>query len=496
MNVHAAPEQASPLPDDRAWLHQDLPECVVARISGVDIPSPEDVPFFLHGQEITAKPALVLRPSECPGLPGRWMIVDQLTKDEAEALGRGTRRVRDTTNCVECDRAGAADALVAYLRNKRTRLLANRSPATTRIGAVLLAFREHLDHGAHNLVAKTVRSYKAHILTIDEWWGDKPLKAITEWRCRDYEIWRSKQKVRGTGGPISATHIGYEISTFRVAVNWFQKDTPLGFTPRFYLPDRDTPPVEWLTRDEAARYLWACRGRVAMKIVDVRGREVGWRWKVARDEDPSLTGPEGDRIYLRPKEVIDERESEIRRVLIALFTASRGGVVADTAYRRSDDRPFPSAVEGTMNRRPHGPKKETRKRRPAVPLALRLTQYLNWWARRDLARYGFLPSHVVHRPDGEPLADDWDLRDAIFQDSGLAKKPTANVLRHTCAMWMKFEGVPAQIAADFLGCSVEVLEKSYGTWEITALFPAIDALSYSRKQKDATARAKREGLIS
>ena len=41
-------------------------------------------------------------------------------------------------------------------------------------------------------------------------------------------------------------------------------------------------------------------------------------------------------------------------------------------------------------------------------------------------------------------------------------------------MWMKIEGVSAWVAADFLGCSVEVLVERYGTWDNLGLYDAAD----------------------
>ncbi len=119
------------------------------------------------------------------------------------------------------------------------------------------------------------------------------------------------------------TQIRHELSTLRQAINHSQEGTPLNHHVRYYLPERDTPPFTWLTRDEVARYLWACRGRIAVEIKDPAGKVVGYRWRIARDDDSTLTGPEGDRCVLRDRDEIESRRMEARRVILGIYSASR-----------------------------------------------------------------------------------------------------------------------------------------------------------------------------
>jgi len=80
------------------------------------------------------------------------------------------------------------------------------------------------------------------------------------------------------------------------------------------------------------RYLWACRGRIAVEIKDGAGKVVGYRWKIARDDDPRLTGRKGDRRVLRDRGEIESRRMEARRVILGVYSAARHRVLIETGY--------------------------------------------------------------------------------------------------------------------------------------------------------------------
>lgn len=101
------------------------------------------------------------------------------------------------------------------------------------------------------------------------------------------------------------------------------------------------------------------------------------------------------------------------------------------------------------------------------------------------------------KPDGSPFCDGGPsakLRKAILKDACIDKPINSHILRHTTAMWLKIEGVSIQVAANFLGCSTEVLEKHYVDWDMVSLFSAIDALTGGQKQKSGLKRMRALGL--
>ncbi|WP_166141436.1 site-specific integrase [Methylosinus sp. RM1] len=470
-------EQAQPIVFDR-----DLPPETLCAIAGVRPYTPDDIPFVGHRRKARERPCLRLRESETPGVPGRWYIEDRLDARAQRALGR-SERVRESTGCGLLDRAGAAARFLAYVEDKRQRILACVRPQDIPLVAVFDAYREHLEFGAHNLTPATTRGYLMWLIPVVRLCGALMLGDVTPKMCKRYEKQRSQEIDRRYGTPIGLTEIG----TLRQAVNHFQDGTPLNYNVRYYIPQRDTPPFQWLTRDEMARYLWACRGRIAVAITDADGNVVGHRWRVARDDDPSLTGPEGDRRVLRDREEIAKRRMEIRRVLLGIYSASRHRVLIEIEYDRACARAHLSFIENRLHRKARGAR-DTSKRRPTIPAVPKLSRFVLNWGRADAApRPGRRrPTTILHRADGEPYKNGIGrkLLGRIAADACLDKPVNSHVFRHTTAMWLKIEGVAIMVASNFLGIDIETLTRHYGTWDELSMLQAIDALTGGRRQKE------------
>ncbi len=481
-------------------FHADVPDHVLARISGVPTYTPENAPVFGLDEKVTRTPALKLRASRVEGGEATWTVVDSLSKEHRVALGERKARVRLSTGLPESDRAAALDMLVAYTKDKRSRVMAHLRPADIPLGAILLCYQDHLDFGAHRLRPGTVNTYSKKLAPLGEFFGMTPLGALTPKMEKDFEAWRAAQSVRGLGAKaITQSEVAAEIAALRQAINHLRKGTQINLNIVHYMPRRDTPPVVWWKRSEVARYLWACRGRVSTPVLDGDGAEAGQRWMVWRDVDPTLTGPEGDRRVLRPPEEVERRRAEARRVRLGIYAPSRAKVLIDTVYADENGRAYVSLIEGAVRRMPIGPDDST-KRRPPAPLGPKLRLLVAAWARLDAAPNGFRANrsqHLVHQPDGSPCSTSLMavIRNEVLADCGVRKRAGANVLRHTAAMWMKIEGVSAWIAADFLGCSTEVLVERYGTWDNLGLYEAAQALCRGAKQKAAMARAEADGVL-
>jgi hypothetical protein len=327
-----------------------------------------------------------------------------------------------------------------------------------------------------------------------EYFGSHPLGALTPLQMKGFETWRRKQTTRTSRrtNPVSKTEIGHELAAFRTAYYWFDEGTPLNLKIRWYLPKRDTPPVVWWKRDQFARYLWACSGRIAVVTRDEKGNELSFRWRVARDDDPSLTGPEGDRRVLRSAKVIERRKAAARHAIQGVYTSSRAKVLIETTWKEESQRAYVSFLEGQIRRKPIGAR-DTTKRRPPVALGAKVGRFTLNWAVDDAFPNAWRTrpaTHVLHRPNGSACSEHFlaVLRNEVLKDCGVNKPFNSLVCRHTAAMWMKIEGVSAWIIGEFLGCGEDVVVKRYGARDDHSQFLAADALCQGRKQKAAARR--------
>jgi len=107
---------------------------------------------------------------------------------------------------------------------------------------------------------------------------------------------------------------------------------------------------------------------------------------------------------------------------------------------------------GIFYRRPQG-ERETKKRRPPVPLPNRLLAHLRRWQRK-----------------GQRFAVEWNGRpvkdvDKAFRkvaDAAGVHDVTPHVLRHTAATWLMQLGADKWEAAEYLGMTAKQLDDTYG----------------------------------
>jgi integrase len=180
---------------------------------------------------------------------------------------------------------------------------------------------------------------------------------------------------------------------------------PLQVVPKVWKPPKPAPRERWLTRSEAARFLWQCRRTERLK----------------------------------------------RFVLIALYTGSRSGVIRDMEWSWID------LERRTMRQRPPGMAEDRIKRTPPIPIPRKLLPFLRRWHRADAGRV----KHVMHY-EGAPI------KFSIYKAWDSARKRAGlpwlhpHVLRHTKATWLVQAGVAPWQVAGFLGMSVRILEAVYG----------------------------------
>ena len=84
---------------------------------------------------------------------------------------------------------------------------------------------------------------------LNKWWGDKFVSDITAANCKDYA------KSRGPAQPSARTELSYLRAALK---HWHKAHAPI-LIPSLTMPPRPPARERWLTRSEAAQFLWAAR---------------------------------------------------------------------------------------------------------------------------------------------------------------------------------------------------------------------------------------------
>jgi integrase len=288
------------------------------------------------------------------------------------------------TSCADGEIAEAEQVLAEYIVQKYR---PEPSPAPP-VADILLAYlRDKVPH-------MKSRGAKYNISNLAAFWSDKTLAEVTAVNCRAYAATRTQSAARADLDKLAAA-IRY----------WHAEYGPLAVVPAVWKPPRNAPRERWLTRSEAARFLWAARRIEHLK----------------------------------------------RFVMIGLHTGSRAGVIRNLEWSWIDFE------RGTMRRRAPGTIETSNKRAPPVRISRKLLHFLRRWKRAD----GGVVRHVVHY-NGTHIKR--DLHTAWNRARKLAGLPWLHphLLRHTRATWMAQRGVTPWKAAGFLGMTVRVFDETYG----------------------------------
>lgn len=388
-----------------------------------------------------------------------WLQPEHRAKDGSVRM-RAVWVIRDgprkvSTGCTAEDRAGAEQALSAYIADKyKPQRDRNRDPSEILIADVLCIYLTDVASG-HAREQET----RQRAMTLDGWWGDKRLSDVTGRACRDYVAWRMAQdwkasRPESTGNParkVSSAAARRELEDLRAAINHHRREGLCSEQVLVVLPEKPVARERWLTRGEAARLILAAwRYRETQK-----GRETGRR----------------------------SRRHVARYILIGLYTGTRSAAICGAGFEPEPGRGWIDLDAGVFYRRAIG-RRATKKRQPPVKLPSRLLAHLRRWKR-----LGVSVSSPVEW-NGRPVGSVSKAFGRSVADAGLGADVTPHVLRHTCATWLMQAGEDIWATAGYLGMTVQQLEATYGHHHPD--FQAAVAESSRRHNADRNARNERE----
>jgi integrase len=286
---------------------------------------------------------------------------------------------------------GAADIKQAE-RALRDYIESKHKPAITEtplIADVLAAYAE--EHIAHVVSGRHILYDIGHL---NRWWGTKRVTDISAAACRAYIAHRQ-----------AGASARRELAFLNAAIQfWKANHAPLMPTPKIKLPPKPQPRQDFMTRSEAARFLWHAR------------------------RTPHLA----------------------RFFIIGWYTGSRRSVITGLKWS------MVNLETGIMQRKERGAV-QTKKRSPPVRLGARILSHLRRWKRLGDGGTGYIV-HFRGLPIHRPVRS-WE---RVRLAAGLPEYVVPHILRHSRATHMLKQGVPIWEAANALGMSVKVLAEVYG----------------------------------
>ncbi|WP_148207485.1 tyrosine-type recombinase/integrase [Paramagnetospirillum magneticum] len=283
------------------------------------------------------------------------------------------------------------------------------------------------------------------IEALTPWWGEAKISAITAAACRRYLADRKAAIAKARADQRALVEARYreqdkapppplkrleasdgtirrELGTLRAAVNWCHLEGYLVQPPAVWLPDRPQSKERWLTRQEAAKLIRAAR-------------------KIERSNK-----------YLP------------LFILIGLYTGARKEAILGLQWQPNTVGGRIDLERGLIDYRKPG-QAQTAKRRTAIPIPPRLRPFLEA-ARRRTRQYvlEYRAPTTEERERGIVAIPIKDTKKAIASAARAANLTdvTPHTLRHSAVTWLVQSGVPLWEVAQWVGMSVEMIERVYG----------------------------------
>jgi integrase len=359
------------------------------------------------------------RPSKGPRLAlqkarGRrpaWII-----RDGQRTLGTG---------CDEGDRRGAERKLAAYILKKHdpAKAISNSDPNGIKIADALSVEMTRVTASAMPAFRK--RELINVCENMGEWFGDRTVGEL------DGDLQRAYAEQRGF--PAAAYR---DLKILAAAINRHIKNKVGGVHAKFrpVLPAPSKPRERWLTRDEAARLIWAA-----------------WRMR----QQSRVPGRLGQRTG----------QHVARYILVGVYTGSRNGDICNAAVMPTIGRGYVDLATGIFKRKPDN-KEATSKKQPTVPLPPRLLAHMRRWKRLGIS------NHSVIEWQGRPVSVVKESWATAVEAAGLktdvkADKVLRHTLRHTAITWYltpdrrSGRAVDIETVSQYCGVSVATIRKTY-----------------------------------
>ena len=237
------------------------------------------------------------------GNKGNWYV-----RDGATRFSTGT-----------ADRGRADKALARYIA-EQGRPVGPRTGDETTIGEVLDLYGK-----GHARTVKAPERIGYSIKALRPWFGPARVSSINRSTCEAYV------RHRGVANDTVRTELAY----LNAAINWCKREGTLVTDVQVTLPPKAPPRDRWLTRDEVAALIRACRRR-----------------------SPHLA----------------------RFILSAVYTGTRSEALRSLQFMPNTEGGWVDCRGGVMYRRASGAA-ETRKRTPPVPVPPRLLAHMRRWER-------------------------------------------------------------------------------------------------------------------
>ena len=287
----------------------------------------------------------------------------------------------------------AEKALAEYIRRKEKQCIA-LEPSEVSCGEILMIYAE--EH------APTLANPERQAFAIEAllpFWGELRVSNITEPVCKKY--WRERKVKPGT--------TRRELGVLQAAVNYCKKAGNITHAPIVTLPEKPPSTQRWLTRQEAARLLWAAyRGHKSTHLA--------------------------------------------KFILIALYTGTRKSAVLSMGFHQNIIGGWFDLENGVMYRA-SADEAQTNKRKTPARIPRQLSAHLKRWKAAGCV-------WAVEYQGGVVL----DVKrgfNAAVKRAGL-KGVTPHTLKHTAITWALQNGSDLWDAAGFFSTSPETIQRVYG----------------------------------
>lgn len=298
---------------------------------------------------VAKSPYLKLR--EQPGADAIWYIYDR------------DRRI--TTGCKAKEKAKAQEALETHIRAKYI-----QPPSLD------YYVQQAVELYSRDVVPKHARPAETeqHLQRLMEFFRGQTCDAVTPSLTIAYERWRTHTGKPSLGDPprsrkpVKTESVRRELETLRAALNHAHACRKLKYEIPITLPPKSPPKERWLTTGEAARLLAASIGLILAPCSDLAARR------------ERLT------IWRRDRQVSRTSRHLARFILIGLRTGTRSGAILSLGWRPHPNGGHFDLERGLMFRSAPG-ERQTKKRKPIIPIPASLLAHLRRWERQAAGLY-------------------------------------------------------------------------------------------------------------